>query len=80
MIGATYPVLALAASDRNLSRSLSPLAPVVVESPSATPQCQHFPLSKPATHLPSHHFRCSTPRDQSQKPIQYPATGSGSVQ
>jgi len=80
MIRSTYPVLALAGSDRNLSRSLSSLVPVVAEKPSATPRRQRFPLWKPLTHLPSRRFRCSTPRDQSQKPIQYPATGSGSVQ
>jgi hypothetical protein len=80
MIGATYPVLASAGSDRNLSRSLSPVVPVVAETPSATPRRQRFPLWKPLTHLPSRRFTCSTPRDQPQKTIQYPATGSGSVQ
>src|SRR5271157_4291673 len=36
MIGATYPVVALAGSDRNLGGALSPIVPVVAESPSAT--------------------------------------------
>ena len=80
MIGATYPVLASAGSDRSLSRTLSPVVPVVAESPSAPPRRQHFPLWKPHTHLPSHRFTCSTPRNQPQKTIQYPATGSDSVQ
>ena len=80
MIGASHPVLASAGSDRNLSRSLSPLAPTVAESPSATPRHQYSPPPKPDTHLPSRCFRCFTPRDQPQKAFQYPATGSGSVQ
>jgi hypothetical protein len=80
MIGATYPVLASAGSDRNLGRSLSPVVPAVAESPSATPQRQRFPLWKPVTHLPSRRFRCFIPRDQPQKAIQYPATCSGFVQ
>jgi hypothetical protein len=80
MIGATYPVLASAGSDRNLTRSLSPVVPPVAESPSATLRYQHFPPSEPDTHLPSRRFSRSTPRDQPQKTIQYPATGPGSVQ
>jgi hypothetical protein len=80
MIGATCPVLDSAGPDRNLSRSLSPVVPVVAESPSTTPRRQRFPLWKPVAHLPSRCFRCFTPRDQPQKTIQYPATGSGSVQ
>jgi hypothetical protein len=80
MIGATYPVLASAGSDRNLSRSLSPVVPVVAESPAATPRRPHFPLWKRVTHLPSRRFTCFNPRNQPQKTIQYPATGSGSVQ
>jgi hypothetical protein len=80
MIGATPPVLASAGSDRNLSRSLSPFVPVVAESPSATPRRHRVPLWKPLTHLPLRRFTCSTPRHQPQKTIQYPATGSGSVQ
>ena len=80
MIGATYPVLASAGSGWNLTRSLSPVDRVPAESSPASAQRQRFPLGKPATHLPSHHFRCSASRAQRQKPIQYPATGSGSVQ
>jgi|HubBroStandDraft_6_1064221.scaffolds.fasta_scaffold163871_2 hypothetical protein len=80
MIGATHPVLASAGSDWNLSRSLSPLVPVVAESPSPFHRHQRFPLWKPGTHLPPRCFGCFTPRDQPQKTIQYPATGSGSVQ
>jgi len=80
MIGTTYPVLDSAGSDRNLGRSLSPVVPVVAESPSVTPRRQRLPLWKPATHLPSRRFTSSTPRDQPQQTIQYPATGSGSVQ
>ncbi len=48
MIGATYPVLASAGSDRNLSRSLSPVVPVVAETPSATPRRQRFPYGSPS--------------------------------
>jgi hypothetical protein len=80
MIGPTYPVLASAGSDRNLGRALSTVVPVVAESPSATPRRQRFPLWMPVTHLPSHRFICSAPRDQSQKSIQYPETRPGSVQ
>jgi hypothetical protein len=80
MIGATYPVLASAGSDRNLSKALSSVVPGFAESPSATPRHQRFPLWMLVTHLPSRHFPCSTPRDQPQKPIQYPETRSGSVQ
>jgi hypothetical protein len=80
MIGATYPILASAGSDRSLSRALSPVAPVVAENPSPTLRRQRFPLWKLHTHLPSRSFKCSTPRNQPQKTIQYPATGSGSVQ
>jgi len=80
MIGATYPVLGSAGSGRSLSKALSPVVPVVAESPSTTDRHQHFPLWKPRTHLPSRRFSCSTPRNQPQKTIQYPAIGSGSVQ
>jgi hypothetical protein len=80
MIGATYPVLASSGSDRNLSRALSTVVLVLAESPSATPRRQCFPLWKPVTHLPSRYFTCSIPRDQPQKPIQYPETRRRSVQ
>ena len=80
MIGATYPVLASAGSDRSPRRAMSTLVPVVADSPSATPLRQCFPLWKPVTHLPSRHFTGSIPRDQPQKPIQYPETRPGSVQ
>ena len=80
MIGATYRVLASAGSDRNLSRALSTVVPVIAESPSATPRRQRFPLWKPVTYLPSRRFTSSTPPDQPQKPIQSPETRLGSVQ
>jgi hypothetical protein len=80
MIGATYPVLASAGSHRNLGGALSTVVPAVDESPSATPRHLRFPLRKPAHHLPSRRFTCSTPSDQPQNTIQYPATGSRSVQ
>jgi hypothetical protein len=80
MIGATYSVLASAGSDRNLGGALSTIVPVIAEGPSAAPPHHCFPLWMPVTHLPSHRFTYSTPCDLLQKPIQYPATGSGSVQ
>jgi hypothetical protein len=80
MIGATYPVLASAGSERSLSRALSTVVPVVIESPYATPRHQRFPLWMPVTHLPSRRFIFFTSRDQPQKPIQYPETRFGSVQ
>lgn len=80
MIGRTYSVPASAGSDRNLSRSLSPLVPMVSQSLSATPRRHSFPFWKPVTYLPARRLTCSPPRDLRQKHIQYPATGSGSVQ
>jgi hypothetical protein len=80
MIGAPYSVLGSAGSDRNLGEALSTVVPIVAESPSATLLHACFPLSKPGTHLPSRRFGCFIPRDQPQKTIQYPASGSGSVQ
>jgi hypothetical protein len=38
MIGATYPVLALVGSNRNLGGALSNLVPVAAQSPSAAPR------------------------------------------
>jgi hypothetical protein len=74
MIGASHPVLAASpGSDRNLSRSLSPVVPVVAQSSSATPRRQRFPFSKPVTHLPSRRFPCSTPRDLRQKTYSIPS-------
>ena len=80
MIGATYPVLASAGSDRNLSGALSTVVSVVAESPSVTPRHPRLPLSKLVTPRPSRHLTRSTPPDQPQKTIQYPETRSGSVQ
>jgi hypothetical protein len=80
MIGAKYPVVDLAGSDRNLGRSLSPVVAVVAESPSVTPRCHRVPPWKPVAHLPSRRFLCSAPRHQPQKTIQYPEPRPGSVQ
>ena len=81
MIGATYPAFALlTGSVQSLTRSLSNVVPVVAESPSPIHRHQYFPLWKAVTHLPSLRFTRSSPRDQPQKPIQYPETRPGSVQ
>ena len=80
MIGATYPVLASAGSERSRSRAMSTVVPGVAETPSATPRRHRVPLWKPLTRLPSRRFTCSTKRHQPQKPIQYPETRPGSVQ
>ena len=69
MIGATYPVLAPAGSDQNLSRVLSTVVPVAAESSSATPRHQRFLPWKPITHLPSRRFTRSIPRHQPQNPF-----------
>jgi hypothetical protein len=80
MIGATYPVLASAGSERNLSGALSTVVPIAAENSSATPRHQRFLFWKPVTHLPSRRFMRSIPHHQPQKPIQYPETYPGSVQ
>jgi hypothetical protein len=80
MIGATYPVLASAGSDRNLGGAPSTVVPAVTESPSPIHRHQRFPLWKAVTRLPSRGFTRSTPSLQPQKPIQYPETRPGSVQ
>ena len=80
MIGATYPVLASAGSDRNLGGALSTVVPVVAESLSPIHRHQRFPLWKAVTQLLSRGFTRSTPSHQPQKPIQYPETRPGSVQ
>ena len=80
MIGATYPILASAGSDRNLGGALSPVFPAVAESPSATPRRQRSPLWKAVPRLPSRGFTRSIPSHQPQKSIQYPETRPGSVQ
>jgi hypothetical protein len=79
MIGATYPVLASAGSDRNLSGALYAVVPVVAESPSAT----LHPCSTPLDQRETARWKVGdgfpawkTP----QKPIQYPETRPGSVQ
>ncbi len=62
MIGATYPVLASAGSDRSLSRTLSPVVPVVAESPSAPPPAPAFStLEAPhSSSIPPFHVLHST--------------------
>lgn len=80
MIRATHPVLDSVGSDRNLSRALSTVVPIVAESSSATSRHPRFPLWKPVPPLPSRHLTRSTPPDLPQKPIQYPETRPGSVQ
>jgi hypothetical protein len=80
MIGATYPVLNSAGSDRNLSRALSTVVPVAAERPSLSARHKRFPFSKDVTPLSSPRFASSTPSGPPQKAIQYPETGPGSVQ
>jgi hypothetical protein len=80
MIGATYPILASAGSDRNLGGALSTVSPMVAESPFPFRRHQRLPLWKPVTPLPSCRFASSNPSDQPQKAIQYPETRPGSVQ
>jgi len=80
MIGATYPILASAGSDRNLGGALSTLVPVTAESPFTFRRHQRLPRWKPVTPLPSRRFASSNPSDQPQKAIQYPETRPGSVQ
>jgi hypothetical protein len=80
MTGVTYPVLASAGSDRNLSRSLSGVVPVVAPSPSAIPP---HPCSAPLDQRETARWKVSDrlPEWQTtQKHIQYPETPPGFVQ
>ena len=47
MIGATYPVLASAGSDRSLGRTLSPVVPVVPKAPPQPPGASIFHSGSP---------------------------------
>ena len=69
MMGATYPVLASAGSDRDLSSALSTVVPIVAESPSATPRHPRFPLSKLVTPLPSRLSRAPLPPISRKNPF-----------
>jgi hypothetical protein len=80
MIGATYPVLASAGSDRNLGGALPTVVPIVTESPSPFHRHQRFPLWKAVTQLLARGFTRSPPSHQPQKSIQHPETPPGSVQ
>jgi hypothetical protein len=81
MIGTTYPVLApLTGSAQSLSRSLSPVDRIPVESSPATRRGQSFSRKKPLLHPSTCQLSLRIRHGKLQKAIQYPETRPGSVQ
>jgi hypothetical protein len=81
MIRATYPVLALFhGSVQSLTRPLSPVDRCAVENSAATRRRQSFSRWKALIHPPAGQFSRPIHHRKLQKHIQYPETGSGSVQ
>ena len=81
MSATTYPVLAtFTDSAQSLTRFLSLLDRVTVESYSATRRRQSPSLRKPISHLPTCPFSGRLQYRKLQNTIQYPEARSGSVQ